>query len=163
MIINIKKQKYGIFLISVLTLLIIDLVSKYYLLHANFGEIVVIKNFFKITMHTNNGVAFGIFFGHTIQLIISITIVGLLAYFGFKYFSGKNKFYSKMLLGIIIGGAIGNVINRIHLGYVIDFISLWKFPVFNIADIGITVGLIILLILNWQEEAPHQSNLSSSA
>ena len=99
-------------------------------------------------MHTNQGVAFGLYFGHVIQIIISIIIVILLTLAGFKYLSTKNKFYSYALLGIIIGGAIGNVVNRIHLGYVIDFIYIWPIPVFNIADVGITLGLIVLFLIN---------------
>jgi len=140
---------YFPFILSAFVLLAIDLATKYYILHANLGEITIIKNFFKITMYANEGIAFGIFFGYTIQLIVSIMIVILLCYCGFRYLIKKNQFYSQVLLGIIIGGAIGNLVNRIHLGYVIDFISVWQFPVINIADIGITVGLIMLLALNW--------------
>lgn len=144
-----KLKNYTPFILSTFILLAIDLASKYFILYADFKEIKVIGNFLKIVIHKNSGVAFGIFLGYWVQLLISTAIVIFLTYFCFACLSEKNRFYSRILLGIIIGGAIGNLINRIHLGYVIDFISIWKFPIINIADIGITLGLIILLALNW--------------
>ncbi len=49
-------------------------------------------------------------------------------------------------LALIVGGALGNVLDRLRLGYVVDFISLWKFPVFNVADIAITGGIGVLIV-----------------
>lgn len=65
----------------------------------------------------------------------------------------RNAFLNQVLLGIITGGAVGNLINRIHLGYVIDYISIPPFPVFNLADTGITVGLIMIYIINAKNTA----------
>ncbi len=147
---KLNLNHYSAFILSIIILLALDLITKYYILYANPGQIDLIKNYLSISLHTNDGVAFGVFFGYTLQLIISIVILTLLIYFGLKFiFNEKtNIFVNQCLLGIIVGGAVGNIVNRIHLGYVIDFISPWPIPVFNIADIGITVGIIIFFILN---------------
>jgi len=75
-------------------------------------------------------------------------IIGVLVYLGYKHLFNERKYgrFNEHLLGIIVGGALGNLINRVYLGYVIDFIVLKPFPVFNIADIGITLGLVILFL-----------------
>ena len=97
----------------------------------------------------NSGVAFGIGLPMWLQIIGSIIILIILFKVGHDYIFSKNKpqFLKPILFGIIIGGAIGNLINRICQGYVIDFIVLKPIPIFNIADIGITVGLIGLFII----------------
>ena len=149
---KLKISKYWVFIVSAFLWLAIDLTSKYYALNANSDSTVFIKNFFYLTLQSNRGIAFGIPMSYPIQLITSIIILGLLMYFSFKYLfpQKRNAFLNQFLLGIIIGGALGNLINRIYLGYVIDFIVLKPFPVFNFADVGITVGLIILFFLNFQ-------------
>lgn len=154
---NVKVSKYGVFIVSVLAWLAIDLITKCYAAKGSFNSMVFIKNFFYLTLQSNKGVAFGISFGYMLQLIMSIFILGLLIYFGFKHLfkEKRNLFLNQFLLGIIVGGAIGNLINRIRLGYVIDFIVLKPLPVFNIADIGITVGLIILFLLTIKTNTHH--------
>ena len=150
---NWKIRKYWVFIVSAFLWLAIDLISKYYVFKTDLGPAVFIENFFYLFLQSNRGIAFGIPMNYSIQLITSIIILGLLIYIGFKHLltQKRNAFLNQILLGIIIGGAIGNLINRIHLGYVIDFIVLKPFPVFNIADIGITVGLIILFFLNFEK------------
>lgn len=150
---KLNLNHYSTFILSVIILLTADLVSKYYILHTNPEQINLIKNYLSISLQTNRGVAFGVFFGYTFQLVVSIIILGLLVYFGLRYIlqNKTNRFINELLLGIIVGGAIGNIVNRIHLGYVVDFISLRPIPVFNIADIGITVGIIIFFILNLRD------------
>ena len=154
---NLKINKYWVFSVSAILWLAIDLFSKYYVLNSGIGPIVFVKNFFYLTFQKNRGIAFGIPLVYEVQLIASIFVLGLLVYFGFKYLliQKRNTFLNQFLLGIIAGGAIGNLINRIHLGYVVDFISLKPFPVFNIADIGITVGLILLFLLTYKTNINH--------
>ena len=97
----------------------------------------------------NSGIAFGINLPMWIQIAGTIVILAFLLKFGNEYIFSENKqqFIKPILFGIIIGGAIGNLINRIFQGYVIDFIVLKPIPVFNIADVGVTVGLIGLFII----------------
>ena len=132
--------------------LILDQVSKAW---ANRGlhEIQIVDNFFSLTLHHNQGIAFGFFFGQWPQIIISLAILGLLSAVAIHEWKGdgRNAFLNRALLGVIVGGALGNLVDRIRLGYVIDFISLQPFPIFNLADIGITLGLISLVLLNIRE------------
>ena len=152
---NVKIKQHWIFIVSAIAWLAIDLTSKYYAAKGSFNSVTFIKQFFYLSAQSNKGIAFGIPLGHSLQLIASVFILGFLIYFGFKYLlrEKRNLFLNQFLLGIIVGGAIGNLINRIRLGYVIDFIVLKPFPVFNIADVGITIGLIILFFLTFKKES----------
>ncbi len=151
---KLKKRQYGVFIVSAIGWLAIDLITKYYFLHFYSEPIVFIKRFLYFTLQHNTGVAFGIQMGHAIQIIISVTVLGLLLYFGWKYLLAlkKRPLLNSFLLGIVSGGAVGNLINRIHLGAVVDFIVLKPFPVFNIADVGITCGLIALFFLTYKTD-----------
>ena len=112
------------------------------------GSIEIIKNFFYIIPTNNTGAAFSILIGQRIFLIlITIAILAFLI----QYIK-KNKIERKIDIisfSFIIGGSLGNLIDRIIRGSVIDFISLklgnYNFPIFNIADTLIVVGVILLL------------------
>lgn len=99
----------------------------------------------------NRGAAFGILQGNILFFtVLTIGAVGLLLYMLYRYHH-LTRWYS-LALALIIGGAIGNLIDRMRLGYVIDFIrvdlvSFFDFPIFNVADIGVTVGVCLLALL----------------
>ena len=145
----IKNRKYVYSVACVL--LIIDQVlkllvrSKVELL----DEIEVIPNFFSIYHIENTGGAFSLFSGATIVLIIlSILVLAFLHYYVLTdEVMTKWRIFG---LGIVIGGILGNLVDRLLYGAVVDFLSFdlfgYGFPVFNIADIGITVGFVILAI-----------------
>ncbi len=114
----------------------------------------VIKNFFRITYLQNNGAAFSILSGNRIFLIL-ITLIALLIIYIFLI---KNKNINKIeaiCYGILMGGIIGNLIDRVRLGYVIDYLDFniinYNYPVFNFADICIVVSAILLLIISIKE------------
>jgi signal peptidase II len=134
----------------------IDLTTKVWASSANFGTKIFIKNFFYLTLHYNQGVAFGFFFGQWPQILLSLAILGALTVYATHEEGAKktNGFLQQALLGIIMGGAIGNLANRIWLGYVIDFIYLKPFPVFNFADLGITLGLLTLFLITLKKSNP---------
>lgn len=110
-------------------------------------KIEVIKNFFYITHHTNTGAAWGILQNATMILgILSVVVsIGLL-YFFFKF----DMWPARLSLTMIISGAIGNAIGRIFNGRVTDFLDFYifgyDFPIFNVADMMVTVGTIILIV-----------------
>ncbi len=112
-------------------------------------EVVVIPSFFSLYHIENTGAAFSLFSGATIILVVLSVLV--LAFLHFYVLSdevmGKWK---KFGLGIVIGGIIGNLIDRILYGAVVDYLAFsffgYSFPVFNIADIGITIGFLILVV-----------------
>lgn len=114
-----------------------------------FGEsIPLIGDFFHITYVQNRGIAFGIFQGKVdlISIATVIAIIGIIVYF-LKNVK-KSNLFERMAYIFIISGAIGNMIDRLTRGYVVDMIDfrgIWSF-VFNIADVYINLGVILLLL-----------------
>ena len=144
MIINIKTKLY--FVSLSIFIVLIDQFTKY--LMFNNYKLFINKNFhlFRLDFVKNYGAAFNIFSGSRVFLsLISIVFSILLIYLIFR----KNTLNSFDLYSysFILGGTIGNGIDRIYRGFVVDFINLniINFPVFNIADISINIGFIILL------------------
>jgi len=109
-----------------------------------YDRLEVIKNFLYITYVENTGISFGLFKGTRVILIILTLIVCLvLCYYVFKFH--KKYVGIAVCLSFILGGAIGNLIDRIRFGYVIDYIHFTFFPpVFNLADAAIVCGAIAL-------------------
>ena len=113
------------------------------------GETIpVIKNVLHFTLVHNTGMAFGLFKDHgVVFIIIPIIAVALLVYNIYYYRENENLSRSYIFaFSLILGGAIGNLFDRIFVGHVIDFIDFRVWPVFNIADSAITIGAIIILI-----------------
>jgi len=105
----------------------------------------VIKNIFYFTLVHNTGAAFGILKGQTFFFIIlSILAVTTIAIYIRK--SLNARLVVKIALGLILGGALGNLVDRLRFGHVIDFLDFRIWPVFNIADSAITVGASLLII-----------------
>lgn len=105
-------------------------------------SLAVIKGVFHITLVHNRGAAFGILKNQLILLIATSLFAVILTYKNLK----KNKadrIYS-IALSLILGGALGNLIDRFIFGYVIDFLDFRIWPVFNVADSSITVGAVLL-------------------
>lgn len=109
-------------------------------------SITVIERFLSFTYVENVGMAFGLFKNQRLFFIISTSLIAIVVlYFIFKMF--RKYVFISVCLSMIFGGAIGNLIDRIRLGYVVDFIHFRFFPpVFNIADSAIVVGAIALSI-----------------
>jgi signal peptidase II len=147
--VNKNKQKITVSVLAGIILLFLDVITKLWVTGNTYKPIVFIKEFFYLTTpQGNSGIAFGINIPMWIQIAGSIIILIILFKIAKDLVFKKDAhlFLKPILFGIIIGGAIGNLINRIFLGYVIDFIVLKPIPVFNIADMGITIGLILLLV-----------------
>ena len=102
----------------------------------------LIKGIVGLTLVHNRGAAFGIFRNQTYLFIIAAIAAIVLIYFGIKNNRG-NKTYV-ICLSLILAGALGNLIDRLRFGYVIDFINFYVWPVFNLADSSITIGAIFL-------------------
>ena len=137
----------------ILTILVIlvDFFSKYMvskLMTVN-ETINLIDNFFRITYVKNTGAAFSIFSNNTILvIIISGVVIGFLLFYIYKN-KGNNKL-ENVSYAFILGGAIGNLIDRLVYGYVIDFLDFeilsYDAPIFNLADTFIVIGVILFLI-----------------
>jgi len=138
-----------IFIISVITL-VLDQFFKLlidFFLNVNEG-IIIIDNFFKIYYIHNYGAAWGIMQNQTILLIlISILALGLV----YRYMNTfKDNVRNMIAFGLIYGGITGNLLDRLFLGHVRDFISFrifnYNFPVFNIGDMAIFFGVVLLIL-----------------
>jgi signal peptidase II len=102
----------------------------------------------------NKGTAFGLFRDEN-QINLVITIIAIIASIFILYIFPrieKKERALRVALILQLAGAVGNLISRIRYGYVLDFISVGTFPVFNVADSSITIGLVVLLLgMLWQE------------
>ena len=153
------KKKY---LLITSLFFIIDLISKIILNKVLIlgKSIKVIKNFFYITLCHNNGAAFSILRDKQILLII-ITVIVL--FFIYKYMNKENmKGLEGFAFSMITGGILGNLFDRIVYNYVIDFLDFrffgYNYPVFNLADSFIVVGVILLVINSIREMKHERSN-----
>jgi signal peptidase II len=132
-------------IIIVFIAIIIDQMSKYFVVKylKPIGSFPIINNIFHFTYVENRGAAFGILQNRTLFFIIMTVIVGTILIYSIVKIPGST-FY-KFTLSMILGGAIGNLIDRVRLGYVVDFIDFKFFPaVFNLADSMIVVGAFLL-------------------
>lgn len=108
------------------------------------SRIEVIPGFFEFRFVRNTGSAFGLFQDQS--AIITVLAIGAISFLGIYYLRhGRNDWMIALAIGLQIGGAIGNVVDRLRFGYVVDFIGFPRFPTFNVADSAITVGVILLM------------------
>jgi len=121
-------------------------------------SIPIIENIFHITLVKNPGAAFGIFQGQTMFLVV-VTIAIIFLLVGVYWKLARQNTILTIGLALQAGGAAGNLIDRIRFSYVVDFFDFRIWPVFNIADIAIVVGAIIIAwqILVWPDEDKSQS------
>lgn len=132
--------------------LILDYITKIWALDTLKGkpDITIIKGFFDFSYLENRGAAFGIFQGR-VYLLAAVTLI-IIGVFFFYYLRTKKKtLLFTVSTALILTGALGNLIDRLRYGFVVDFISWhWKdvyyFPTFNVADICITIGTGLLVI-----------------
>ena len=129
-----------------LILLSVDQFSKYIIRQKmSLAEsIPIIKSVFHITYVENRGIAFGLFpQGRSLFIVISLIII-----LGIIFFERKKVIKSlkeRFCLGLILGGALGNLIDRLRFGFVIDFLDFRIWPVFNLADSGVCIGGILMV------------------
>lgn len=143
-------------MVFILTLIIIavDQITKYLAIDALKGSSakVIIPDFFRLVYVENYGAAFGILQNKKIFfVIITIAVVIGLILFLMRYYNRINLI-TKLSIATLLGGTIGNFIDRVRFGYVVDFFSFrlfnfYEFPVFNIADIAIVISTILIVYL----------------
>ena len=150
----IMKEKFKIILIAVISA-ILDQIVKYLIISkcTLYKKNPVIDGFFNITYVQNRGAAWGILNNNIILLVvITVLALGLICSFIFK--ESNIKKLDIVLYGMLLGGIIGNFIDRIFRGYVIDFLDFiifgYDFPVFNIADMLIVISVGIMILTYWR-------------
>ena len=143
--------------------LLIDIASK--LIVSNLmnvtDSIMVIKNFFYITYVRNTGAAWSILAGKIwLLILVSLLIISFVVYYIYKN-KPKSKL-EKFGYSMILGGAIGNFIDRLVYGYVIDFIDVnilgYDYPIFNLADSFILIGVVVLMFYTWRCSDGNKNN-----
>ncbi len=140
-----KKKFYVVSLIFFL----LDLISKIVVINfENYFPIEVIRNFFTLDKVLNDGAAFSSFSGYGIILIIIAILV--LLYINISLIKDVKSKLEFTSLAMLTGGILGNLFDRIFYGKVIDFLSFnifnYNFPVFNLADIFICIGVLLLIV-----------------
>ncbi|MDU6480472.1 MAG: signal peptidase II [Paeniclostridium sordellii] len=137
-----------LYILIIIGLIAIDQISKYLAVNylANIGSIPIIKNIFHLTYVENRGAAFGMFQNNQ---IIFIVVAIAACVFGLYYLYRKDlNILGKSAIILIISGALGNLIDRIRLGFVVDYFDfrvIWDY-VFNVADVFVVVGTILLCV-----------------
>ncbi|MFH1212331.1 MAG: signal peptidase II [Candidatus Woesearchaeota archaeon] len=148
-----SRQRFGKYQIYTLVLflgvLAIDIISKHIVFYngikRDFG-------FFAINIVTNTGISFGLFQGNnTLFIIVSLAIFFALVYF-FKCFNRRERYFA----ALIGAGLVGNMLDRIIRGFVIDFIDFKFWPAFNAADASIFIGVLGLIVLLVKSEIEKQ-------
>ena len=131
--------------------ILLDQISKFFVVKYLYQKQVdIIPNIFSLTYVENYGTAWGLFadFNMLVKSILPIVIIGLLMYL--SYTSKKKR--EIVFATFILGGAIGNYIDRILRGYVVDFLDFKVWPVFNLADVMIVIGCIFMCIDMFRKE-----------
>ena len=146
------RNKHVLIFSIAFLIILIDQISKFIIrnsMHLS-QSIPVIKNIFHITYIHNFGAGFGILQQQKLFLIlISAIVVCIILFYSKKI--GKKERLLQSIAGIVLGGTIGNLIDRIIYGYVIDFLDFRIWPIFNIADSAVTIGVIFLIFYYWKK------------
>lgn len=139
-------------LIVILILLAVDIITKQWALNvlAKSNDITVIKGFFDLAYLENRGAAFGILQNKVIFLALITTIVVLIMVFYIIKYKPESKLL-KYSFYLIIPGAIGNLVDRVRLGFVVDFLQfhykdVYYFPTFNMADTFVVIGTALMIL-----------------
>lgn len=144
-----------LFLIAGIIVLLDQLTKEWVRLNLQLGEIfrpeLWLTQYIRLVHWKNTGAAFGMFQNmNPVFMVLSVLVIAVILY----YFPQipRQDWLVRLSMGMLLGGAIGNLIDRFRQGYVTDFISVGKFPVLNIADASISVGVALLFVGMWLQE-----------
>lgn len=140
---------WSVFLGIAVVVLVVDQLTKAWLVaNVALGEVVeVVGESVRFVYHQNSGALFGLFRDQAIVFgLLSIVVIGLIV--GYHAQSGRSR-YMSIALGFLLGGAIGNLVDRLRLGYVVDFVDIGigdlRFYTFNVADSAISTAIVLLV------------------
>ncbi|MFA4992071.1 MAG: signal peptidase II [Candidatus Omnitrophota bacterium] len=148
-----RGKTQGIICVLVfLAVLALDQVTKS-IVHSTFSagqSVPIVKNALHFTFVRNTGAAFGLFKNSTnffvLVSILAVAFISVVIYRSVRKGEFLNNYFCNFGLILVMAGAFGNLIDRVRFSYVIDFIDVRIWPVFNIADSAITIGSVILVI-----------------
>ncbi len=146
---KVANRNPGLFYRTALSVIFLDRLSKYLVLHFLSGGAPPLKIFryFSLTLVKNRGICFGMLTGINLRIAIIIAsfLIGIMIIL-YLLRSGEKSKRTEMALGFIEGGIAGNLIDRIATGAVIDFLDFHFWPVFNLADVSIVSGITLILL-----------------
>lgn len=153
-----------LFLIAGIIVLLDQLTKEWVRLNLQLGEVyrpeLWLSNYIRIVHWKNTGAAFGMFQDmNPVFIVLSILVSGVILYYYPQI--PRRDWLVRLSMGMLLGGAVGNLIDRFRQGYVTDFISVGKFPVLNIADACISVGVAVLFVGMWLQEKNKKETLPS--
>ena len=146
-----KDKNLAYFVFAAIIVVVLDQLTKHFVLKYLLvgASVPLLGNFLALSHITNTGAGFGIFKGFNSALsFFSLFVIGLIIYY---YDNIPKERMPNLFFGIILGGAIGNLIDRIRFGAVADFIDFGFFPAFNVADMALTAGVAGLMIYYWKK------------
>ena len=123
-------------------------------------EKIIIKGFFKFVHWSNTGAAWSLFMGNN-KLLAVVALLALIVLFRSRHHFDAHTTTGQMALGLIFGGIVGNLTDRLLIGHVTDFLYFYLhrrggsdlgFPAFNVADSAICIGVGLIFILSWRKE-----------
>ena len=148
---------------TALAVFALDFLTKTSALHVlhPFSPRTVIPGFFNLSLVFNRGAAFGIFPGAAV-LFMTLAAATIAVILFFAWYSSDASLLLKIALGMIAGGATGNLLDRLRFGHVVDFLDFyvgpWHWPAFNIADSSLCIGASLVLIKALTKPARHASD-----
>lgn len=147
-----KRNSYLCYIFGAAFLLILDQWTKYlasvYLKDGS--SIILIRDVFQLHYLENRGAAFGLLQGRKLWFVaITVIMLAMMLLVYYRIPLEKKYRWMRVILALLTAGAMGNLIDRLRLNYVIDFFyfELINFPIFNVADIYVTVGMALLMVL----------------
>jgi signal peptidase II len=165
------SYRYRLLAITSAIVLVLDQASKLHIdYHFRLHEsVTVIENFLNIVHVRNQGAAFGFLADSPFRLpfFITVALVAAVAILWYLHHLRADQRLLQFALSLVFAGAIGNLIDRIRLGEVIDFIDVhwyqYHWPAFNVADSAISVGVVLLLIDFWREERRNRKDQAQNS
>ncbi len=135
----------------------LDQASKYLItqsidLYQSWAPLPGLARVFQFTFTTNTGAAFGIFpqLGGMFVIVAIVVIASIIVFY---HHLPVENFWVRVSLGLQLGGALGNLFDRLTRGYVVDFVDIGFWPIFNLADLSIVIGVTLLAYQLWDNEA----------
>jgi len=145
------RNKHLTFFGLSLGVLIIDILTKAFALRLEFGQTIpVINNILHITLVRNYGVSFGLLNNMNLKWLWVLVVIIAIAVI-FYHYKDITNWLTATASSLILAGAVGNGIDRVVHGFVVDFIDFRIWPAFNVADSAITIGALLLIIYWWKE------------
>jgi signal peptidase II len=153
--------------LTTISIIVVDQLTKFWVWNklgpSEGASIPLLGDWLKLTLIKNTGVAFGLFQGFPQIFTVTSILISIGAIFFYRFQLPENQPWVKVSVGLIVGGAIGNIIDRLRQGFVVDFVHVSWFPgIFNVADSAITIGVGMLagylLLLGDTDRRPPPSD-----